>query len=131
MLNYLCSFFTYPQLTSTSSGSSEESTDHEHIINRRSAPESEDDPHNDKLSGLSLQSESTCWVTLYLWYFICYFSLPRMILTKNNSSKAAGNIEHKVLVDNHNMSDMMKLVFLKRRQYNFFIKSLLFRVYYG
>ena len=50
--------FTYPQLTSTSSGSSEESTDHEHIISKRSAPESEDDPHNDDLlSGLSLQSE--------------------------------------------------------------------------
>ena len=61
--------FTYPQLTSTSSGSSEESTDHEHIISKRSAPESEDDSNNDDLlSGLSLQSESTCWVTLYLWY---------------------------------------------------------------
>ena len=59
MLNYLCSFFTYPQLTSTSFGSSEESTDHEHIINKRSAPESEDDSNNDDLlGGLGLQSES-------------------------------------------------------------------------
>ena len=59
MLNYLCSFFTYPQLTSTGSGSFKESNDHGHIISKRSAPESEDDSNNDDLlSGLSLQSES-------------------------------------------------------------------------